>query len=105
VVVGDQQDRLACPAQVGQKVHQPKQVLSVLTDGRLVQDQEPGPQAEGSRQRGPLLLAGQWFQAPIDLWILMSREQQVRAAIVGAAGCLLLAALIGAVFLAKREGE
>jgi hypothetical protein len=45
-------------------------------------------------ERWPLLVAAQWFQAPVDLWLMLSRERQWAAAALAAALVALLLAVL-----------
>lgn len=45
-------------------------------------------------ERWPLLLAAQWFQAPVDVWLMLSRERQRTAAVLAATLVALLLAVL-----------
>jgi hypothetical protein len=45
-------------------------------------------------ERWPLMVAAQWLQAPVDLWLMLPRGQQVAAAVIAAAVAAGLLALL-----------
>ena len=54
-------------------------------------------------ERAPLLLAAQWAKAPVDAWILLSRQTQVTASILAA---LIAAGLLGLLWkLVRRDAR
>ena len=54
---------------------------------------EPLRFAIGLMERWPLLLAGQWLQAPVDGWMFLTRGQQIASAVVAGAAAVGLVAL------------
>jgi len=53
-------------------------------------------------ERAPLLLAAQWAKAPVDAWILLSRQTQITASILAA---LIAAGLLGLLRTVTADGR
>jgi hypothetical protein len=70
---------------------------------------DPGHQpldfARALIERGPLLLAGQWLQAPLDAWVVLPPERRAVAAVAGVAVVLGLAALMLPLLLRSRQAR
>ncbi len=56
-------------------------------------------------ERWPLMMAGQWFQIPVDVWAVFHREQQIGMSVVGGVLCLGVLALLWRLLRERPEAR